>query len=305
MRKVIGIGESILDIIFKDDQPVKAIPGGSVFNTMISLGRCRIPAYFISELGNDKVGRIIRKFMDENHLNSEYIDFFQDGNSPVALAFLDREQNAQYQFYKNFPKERLQVSFPEIKEGDILILGSYFAVNSVLRKKVVELLQYASARGAIIYYDINFRKAHAGEKDDLMNHFQENFKFASLVRCSEEDLSVLFPDKNADEIYEKIISPLCPNFIVTQGEKEICLFTESLRKTYSVKPTEVVSTIGAGDSFNAGIIFGMMQEKLLSKDLSDIKEEQWNLWIDYGRQFAEAVCKSIENYIPIDFSDQV
>lgn len=298
MRKVIGIGESILDIIFKDDQPVKAIPGGAVFNSMISLGRCRVPSYFISELGNDRVGGIIRRFMDENHLNSEYIDFFPNGSSPVALAFLDREQNAQYQFYKNFPKERLQVSFPEINKGDILLLGSYFAVNPVLRKKVVDLLQYASNRGAIIYYDINFRKAHAWEKDDLMSHFEENFRFASLVRCSDEDLSVLYPAMKVEEIYEKIISFYCPHFIVTRGDKDILLFTRSLRKSYPVKSTEVVSTIGAGDSFNAGMIYGINQHESLSNSLSEVDESRWDSWIDYGKQFAETVCKSIENYIP-------
>ena len=45
MRKIIGIGETILDIIFKNGQPTKALPGGSVFNTMVSLGRLGIPVH--------------------------------------------------------------------------------------------------------------------------------------------------------------------------------------------------------------------------------------------------------------------
>ena len=49
MRKVIGIGETILDIIFRDDQPIGAVPGGSVFNGLISLGRVGVNAAFISE----------------------------------------------------------------------------------------------------------------------------------------------------------------------------------------------------------------------------------------------------------------
>ena len=56
MRKVIGIGETILDIIFKNNQPTKALPGGSVFNAMISLGRLHTPVCFITELGQDRVG---------------------------------------------------------------------------------------------------------------------------------------------------------------------------------------------------------------------------------------------------------
>ena len=57
MRKVIGIGETVLDIIFRGDQPVKATPGGSTYNTMISLGRAGIPSEFISETGDDHVGK--------------------------------------------------------------------------------------------------------------------------------------------------------------------------------------------------------------------------------------------------------
>ena len=297
MRKVIGIGESILDIIFRDNQPVKAVPGGSVFNTMVSLGRHRVPSYFISELGNDKVGKLIQDFLNENQINSNCIYSFSDGSTPVSLAFLNEKQNAEYQFYKNFPKKRLQVSFPEINEGDILILGSYFAVNPVLREKVFELLQYASGRKAIIYYDINFRKAHAEEKEDLMKHFLENFSFASIVRCSDEDLSVLFPEKEIDKIYETEIRPYCRNLIVTQGDKEILLITESLRKKYPVEPVEVISTIGAGDSFNAGMIYGMMQEQKIPANLRAVEEEQWNRWISFGQRFAGNVCESIDNYV--------
>lgn len=301
MRKVIGIGESILDIIFQGNQPVKAVPGGSVFNAMISLSRSRIPSCFISELGKDQVGRIIRNFVNENQLNSDYIDFFSDGNSPVSLAFLDDKQNARYQFYKKFPTERLQVSFPEINKGDILLLGSYFAVDPVLRKKTLELLQYASEQGAIIYYDINFRQAHAWKKDCLMDSFRENFEFASLVRCSDEDLNVLFPNFEAGEIYAKFISPYCPNFIVTQGEKEILLFTESFQKKYPIQAVKVISTIGAGDNFNAGMIYGMMQESFIPENLSVIEERTWDQWIACGQKLAGKVCESIENYIPIDY----
>ena len=43
MRKVIGIGETILDIIFRGDQPSAAVPGGSVFNGIVSLGRMSLP----------------------------------------------------------------------------------------------------------------------------------------------------------------------------------------------------------------------------------------------------------------------
>lgn len=57
MRKVIGIGETILDIIFKNEQPTAAVPGGSTFNGLISLGRMGLPVTMITETGNDRVGK--------------------------------------------------------------------------------------------------------------------------------------------------------------------------------------------------------------------------------------------------------
>ncbi|MBN2659907.1 MAG: carbohydrate kinase, partial [Tannerellaceae bacterium] len=163
MRKVIGIGETILDIIFKDNQPHAAVPGGSVFNGLISLSRLGVSVLFISEIGNDRVGDIIGAFLEENNITTDYIDRFPDGKSPVSLAFLDDQNNANYIFYKDYPKQRLDVPLPRINEDDIFVFGSYYALNPVLRERMVEFIQYAKERKAIIYYDPNFRKAHAHE----------------------------------------------------------------------------------------------------------------------------------------------
>jgi fructokinase len=298
MRKVIGIGEVILDIIFRDNRPEKAVPGGSVFNSMVSLSRCGIPALFTGVLGNDRVGRLIKDFMIENHLSPEYIHFFDDGSSPVSLAFLDDRQNASYQFYRDFPEKRLQLKLPDIQADDILVLSSYFAVNPVFRKEIVRLLTYARQRKAIVYYDINFRKPHAGERLRLTPHFIENFKYSSIVRCSSEDLEILFPDETITEIYKTHISPYCKNFIVTQGEKDIWLKTETFEKSYPVETFVPVSTIGAGDSFNAGLIFGMTEERVLLQDLRNLHEKQWDRLIESGKKFASTVCRSMDNYVP-------
>lgn len=84
MRKVIGIGETILDILFRDGQPQAAVPGGSVYNAVISLGRMGVNVIFISETGNDKVGDLILDNMRRNGVNTDYVNVFSDGKSPVS-----------------------------------------------------------------------------------------------------------------------------------------------------------------------------------------------------------------------------
>ena len=302
MRKVIGIGETILDIIFRNNQPEKAVPGGSTFNCMISLRRCNVPAIFISESGNDRVGRFLLNFMQENNLSTDYIDIYDEGNSPVSLAFLDENQQAEYQFFRAFPEKRLQINFPEIYKDDILIIGSYFALNSELREKVFSLIQYAKKQQAIIYYDINFRKAHASERDELLPFFLENVSYASIVRCSNEDLENIFPGEDIESIYKDYIFPRCENLIITYGKEATKLKTAHYENSYPVEAVMPVSTIGAGDNFNAGIIYGLMKNNILNSDLSNLSENQWNELIANGHEFAKEACLSLENFISKEFA---
>ena len=95
MRKVIGIGETIYDILFENGQPTAAVPCGSVFNGVVSLARCGADVSFISETGNDRVGKTILQFMKDNDMTTEYISVFPDGKSPVSLAFVDEHSNGE------------------------------------------------------------------------------------------------------------------------------------------------------------------------------------------------------------------
>lgn len=180
MRKVIGIGETILDIIFEGNQPSAAVPGGSVFNGIVSLGRAGVRVCFISETGNDRVGNIILQSMRDNGIPTEHVNVFPDGKSPVSLAFLNERNDAEYIFYKDYPRQRLDVLYPKIEEDDIVVIGSYYALNPVLREKILELLDTAREKKAIIYYDPNFRSSHKNEAMKLAPTIIENLEYADI-----------------------------------------------------------------------------------------------------------------------------
>lgn len=302
MRKVIGIGETILDIIFKENQPYKAVPGGSVFNGLISLSRLDIPVSFISEIGNDHVGDIIADFLKENKISTDYVDRFPDGKSPVSLAFLDNDNNANYIFYKDYPKQRLDVPLPRINEDDIFVFGSYYALNPVLRERMVEFLQYAKERKAIIYYDPNFRKAHAHEAIRLIPTVLDNLEYADIVRGSDEDFHNLFSKTESAHIYEEHIKFYCHDFITTHGPQGVNLFTDRFSHHFDSKPVVAVSTIGAGDNFNAGIIYGLLKYDIRHQDLKTLDKETWSKIIGCGIDLSTEVCQSYNNYISREFA---
>lgn len=302
MRKVFGIGETILDIIFRNDQPQKAVPGGSVFNGLISLGRLNVPVSFISELGNDRVGDMIRDFMEDNHITTEFVDRFPDGKSPISLAFLDDDKNADYIFYKDYPAQRLEVPLPKIEKDDIFVFGSYYSLNPVLRARMVEFLQYAQERKAIIYYDPNFRKAHAHEAIRLMPTVLENLEYADIVRGSDEDFLNLYGKTDTEDIYKEHIQFYCDRFLTTHGANGVNLHTRSFTRHFDSPQIQPLSTIGAGDNFNAGIIYGLLKYDVRHADLPSLDQETWGKIIRCGMDLASEVCQSYDNYISKEFA---
>lgn len=303
MRKVIGIGETILDILFKDNLPTVAVPGGSVFNGIISLGRAGVNVSFISETGNDRVGKIILNFMEENGVSTEHVNVFPEGKSPVSLAFLNETNDAEYIFYKDYPRLRLDVTLPQINRDDIVMIGSYYAVAPQLRDKIKELLDYARRQGALIYYDVNFRSTHKDEAMKLLPTILENFEYADIIRGSIEDFENMFTLTDADKVYKSKIEFYCPRFICTYGGGGIRLYTKQLKKTYEVEPLQTVSTVGAGDNFNAGVVFGLLKYRIRRDDLDELSEEDWDKVIRCGKDFSANVCMSLGNSISKEFAD--
>ncbi len=307
MRKVIGIGETVLDIIFKEGQPVNAVPGGSTFNAIISLGRCGVNSTFISEAGNDRIGDYVIKFLKDNGVNADNVNIFPDSKSPISLAFLDENNNADYIFYKDHPHDQLEFVYPEVNPDDIVVFGSFFAINPVVRPQVAGFLEYAHNHGAILYYDVNFRSQHKDEIMKITPNLIENLEFADIVRGSHEDFEILYKQPEADKVYNAEISFYCKKFICTRGSEPVSVRAENgFSKEYDVLKTDTVSTIGAGDNFNAGFIFGMLKSNITHDDIENgLTEKQWDRLISSGLSFSAECCKDIYNYVSSEFGEKM
>ena len=177
-NRVIGIGETVLDILFKDDQPQKAVPGGSTFNSIVSLGRAGVPCAMVTEAGGDHIGDIICRYLQDNGVSSEYVCRHENVKSHISLAFLDHNNDAQYIFYKDHASVSLDGKLPTITKDDVVLFGSFFAINPAIRPVVGGLLRSAHEAGAWLYYDVNFRKNHIAELPEVMPNIEENMRLA-------------------------------------------------------------------------------------------------------------------------------
>jgi fructokinase len=280
------IGETVLDIIFKNDLPVAAKPGGSMLNTAVSLGRAGIEVQLVSEFGTDRAGSLIGDFLSENNVGTDFTYRYADGMTTISLAFLSGKNEAEYDFYKRFPRERLKIAKPLFKPGDYVLYGSFFAIAKEVRAPFISLLSSARESGATLFYDPNFRNVHLGERDALMKNIRENIGFAGLMRGSNEDFLNIFATETGESAFREIKKFGCNRLIYTNNRKGLEVFDRESHFLFPVPEIEPVSTIGAGDSFNAGLIYAMTRGF-----------KGWDRITGIATRFAADVCMTYDNYI--------
>jgi fructokinase len=304
MRKIYGIGETVFDIIFKSGQPQAAKAGGAMLNSTVSLGRIGLPVFFISEYASDNVGMIIDDFLTENGVGTEYVDHFKEGKTKLALAFLNEKNDASYTFYQDYPEKRLNIDFPDIKKDDIILCGSIYAITTEIRKKFRDLTSKAHQNGAIVIYDPNFRPSHSSDLEFLKPMIIENMLTAKLIRGSDEDFKNIFGAGTPDEAWN-VVRKYCSCMVYTANAEGVYVRTVSYSGKFSVKAIKPVSTIGAGDNFNAGMMAAIYRNKITADQLDKMGEEEWSKVISMGVDFATNVCLSYENYISKEFAREL
>ena len=293
------LGESLLDIIFTNLNDVAAKPGGSMLNTAISLGRMNLPVTHISEMGSNMVADMMLDFLEKNGVNTDYITQYEGENTSVALAFLDQKKKPTYQFVNAYPGVRKLKLPPVFHGGDIILFGSLYSISTPIRNDILTCIQKAKNAGSLVLYDPNIRHKHHLEEQQVVGAMLENLRLAHIIKASDEDCANLFGN-NSPEIYLETLSQINAHalIILTMGADGAMARFKNIEVKMDAIQVEVVSTIGAGDAFNAGLISAFQTLEINPGNLQDINLHQLKTILEKGIQTAATVCCSIENYIP-------
>ena len=307
-RRIFGIGESVLDIVFRDGKVQTAVPGGSTFNSMVSLGRstrnaaldCKL--HMLTETGDDAVGEMIISFMEANGIDSSFAIRRSGRQTPISIALLDGSADARYEFFRDpVPQSIGEGDLPELsfRSGDILLFGSFFSVNPANRAYVSSLLKAASAAGAQLYYDVNFRPNHLKSLPVVRESILQNIALADYVRMSSDDIKCVFGTDDVDAVLAGELAGICNKLIITRGAGPATIYAGDYKASFEADRITPVSTIGAGDNFNAGFVYSILTESIAKGD--NISGSQWGKMFACARSFSSNVCMSLDNYVDEDF----
>lgn len=294
-------GEAVYDIIFRDDKPVDGKAGGAMLNAAVSLGRTGLPVAFVGDFADDRIGHLTCDFLKSNHVDVSFVTFYQNARSRIALAFLNDRKDADYIFYK-IRVDKPELRFPLPVAGDIILFGSWLAIKPEVHAEVRDYITCARHNGALIIYDPNFRRAHLHTLPQVKSHIEENIGLAHITKGSDEDFQFILGQKDRQLARDYVKSLGCENFIYTANRDGAWLIRGEEEKHYAAMDIEPVSTVGAGDSFNAGLVFALERAGCGPDNLQSLPPAQWDDAIRTSIRFASEVCMSYDNYISKDFA---
>lgn len=255
---VVVVGEALIDIVIPSAGESREHVGGSPANVAIGLSRLGHPTRLATHIGSDDRGRRIQELMA-----AERVELTAGSTTavrtPTAAAHLDPAGVASYEFDLDWRLEPADVIVPA---GGHLHTGSIAATLSPGGDAVLQIVQ-AAREHATISYDPNARPTLMGSPDDARRIIERLIGLADVVKASDEDVRWLYPGSPVPQVLAHWASLGPTVCAVTQGGSEVVVLAGGELQRYPTLPTVVVDTVGAGDSFMAGLISGLLDGGLL------------------------------------------
>lgn len=254
------IGEALVDAVVRPDGDRSEHPGGSPANVALGLARLDRDAALLTWLAEDARGDLVRE-----HLAASGVRVLAgDGGperTPMATAHLDADGSASYDFDLTWDLPTADVGRPVVVHT-----GSIGAVLEPGGAKVAELLA-AHRDTATITYDPNLRPALMRPADETLPLVEHLIGLSDVVKVSDEDLAWLHPGVPTEEIARDWASRGPGLVVVTLGGSGALAVTAGGAELAVTAPqVQVADTVGAGDSFMAGLIDGLWSAGLLGAD---------------------------------------
>lgn len=257
--KVLVVGEALVDVVRRGDDVVH--PGGSPLNVAVGLQRLDVPATLHSSFGADAHGVAIAQHLEASGVTITP-STIHDRPTSVALATIAPDGAATYTFSIEWDPASLDVAPADVDLVHVGSIGAALEPGATL----VERLVTASRPGATISFDPNVRPQLMGSAETARPRIERLVALADVVKASDEDLAWLYPDADVTDVMDRWRALGPALVVVTRGGDGADAVAAAGRIRVAAPATEVADTIGAGDSFMAGLLAALSDRGLLGAD---------------------------------------
>jgi len=265
---ILCCGEALIDMLPRTtksgDSAFVPVPGGAVFNTAIALGRLGVEAGFFSGLSSDFFGEILRESLNKSHVDSQLASV---SDRPTTLAFVRfANGQARYAFYDENTAGRMleTADLPQIP-GHIqtLFFGGISLVSEPCGSAYEALLLREGHCTSML--DPNIRPGFVTDEPTYRARLDRMMAQTDILKLSDDDLGWLYGEGDLHSQARDLIAKGAKLVLVTEGAKGATAYTAQHRVFVPAKPAQVVDTVGAGDTFNAGVLASLSAQGMLDK----------------------------------------
>lgn len=261
-RRALVIGEALIDVVRAADGTVTEHPGGSPANVALGLGRLGRQADLLTWFGDDSRGALIRAHLEASQVTITPGSDTADQTS-VATATIDASGVATYEFDLSWHIPPKWASPPAVPL--VVHTGSIAAVLAPGGRDVARIVA-AHRESATITYDPNLRPSLMPPPHQTLPIVTELVALADVVKVSDEDLGWLEPDSHPLDVARRWSTSGPAVVVVTKGGEGATAITADGEVDIAAPEVQVADTVGAGDSFMAGLIDGLWSAGLLGAD---------------------------------------
>lgn len=292
---VLVIGEALVDIVGSAAKPArngngktKAIPGGFAANVAVGLARLAVPTELVARFGTDPYGDLLGAHLFGNGVQLAPGTVDPGFRTSTATATLDAQGVASYQFDMTWdpPALSLRRGCPAIHTGSIATVLEPGA------KAIREFLTSVADQPVTVTLDPNARPAITPDPVAAWSAVRALAALSDLVKLSDEDCEYYRPGVSPEAIAEELLTAERTQCVViTRGGQGAIGVGRDVRVDVTAPVIEVVDTVGAGDSFMAALISGLLARGLLGeRRLAGLTFEDLRDVVDYAVKAAAITC---------------
>lgn len=266
---ILCCGEALIDMLPRvtaAGEPAFApYPGGAVFNTAIALGRLGAPAAFFSGLSTDLFGQMLEAALAASRVDASAA---ARSDRPTTLAFVTLvDGQARYAFYDEMTAGRMLTvrdlpAFPATI-GTMFFGGISLPVDPC--GAVYSALMRAEAPRRVTMLDPNIRPGFIADEAAYRDRIAGMIAVADILKLSDEDLHWLEGAGDGAALARGMLARGPKLVLITEGAKGATAYTSSGAVFAPARKVAVADTVGAGDTFNAGVLAALSSAGALTK----------------------------------------
>ncbi|WP_439495081.1 PfkB family carbohydrate kinase [Bosea sp. (in: a-proteobacteria)] len=290
-KGVLVYGEALVDIVpATEGRRAEAVLGGSGYNTALTLARCGAKVAYNASLSRDTMGKRFRVRMAEEGIDQRFVSDCDAQTPSATVESIDHDGAASYRF--RLSGTAFDVAPPEpadLSDFAHLHVTSFGATLGVSGQAALALMRRAREVGLSVSYDLNIRLPVLPPPDQARSAIEERVPFCDLVKLSYDDAVAV--DTGSGQDYERWFAGGLPLVLSTSGDHGADLYLASGGMISAFVPaSEVVDTIGAGDSFMGAFLASLWQNGGLGPLLRDLPEEISASAMDFACRVAAETC---------------